>query len=219
MRDSCSGSPSHFLPVCSLGNTWLARVYGGLNSRRALVVKGSSIARTPSLLNIGNVMSPPGTTAAGSMQHKFGPRMNRVLNDEVVAGTERLIAFAAQHVSSAAAVVNPAMFKIMPASVVPGIEDVQLPDQPVRLSFFERELLGVDVPEDTIVVKHDDAVAMWNRPFRQRDAGEGSFPAKHAQDAIVGGDSGAWEEAMEDFYVVKRVAELRQAKCAVQGMC
>lgn len=191
--------------VCvRLGNTWLTRVYGGLNSRRAVVV--SSAQAKPSggfLLSNNNPRAlPPGT----SQQHVYGPKMNRVLNDEVVTGVQALIDHMKDEIGDDTVVLDPSLIKIRPASIIPGMEGLSVPDPNTRMSFHDRELFGMDAPPESRVVSQQDAMKAWNRPFTRPEVNETPSGTPY-------------QDALEDFMVVKRVSEARQRKCAVSGNC
>lgn len=171
-------------------------MYGGVNSRRGHVVTSARVGYA----GVGGVLQQ------GSVQHRWGPRMNRVLNTQVIAGIEALITHAATQTHTAAGVTDPTLYKVRPASRVPGLQEKPLPSPGARMSLHDRMMFGLDEAEGTVVVSQSDALAAWSRPFERRGAEEAP-----SQDP--------WRDVIADLHVMKRVAEARQAKCAVGGIC
>lgn len=167
---------------------WIARVYGGLDSRHA---------RSLSSVRVKRYMGP-----ASRQSSRLVP-LRRQLNIQVKRGVEAVLAYVAARVD--ALPLDPTLYDTTPdrASLSKRAKALY-----INGVYDEKGRVLVE-PEGTRHTEADSRQARFLKSWREVPA-----PSHVHSDHSM-----HWEHAMEDFYVIRRLAKARISHCISSGLC
>ena len=175
---------------------WITRVYGGMNTRRSRVVASAVVEHRADPVK---------------RRYVVAPHLKRLLDTEVVMGVEAVLQFLQSRTDVRP--VDPTTHRALNVQMTP-LHNTRYPH-------------GVYAPDGTELVpplpatapahKLDDHPASPARRVLRRVDDAGAHPAAAPADPGVQPHDQPWVAAMEDFFVVRRLAKARRSLCAVSG--